>query len=385
MSEFDSPPLRRGTGSLKWDRRPDLQPFWVADLDFESPPEVIEALQKRVAHGVFGYALPHPGLVEAVLAYLSRRHRVTVPPDEIVHLGGLVPALSLAGRAFAQPGDALMTCTPVYPPFLGIHRDGKLDLITVHHTQEDGRWVFDWETMEAAVTSTTRVFILSQPQNPLGRVFTEAEVTQLAEFCARHDLILVSDEIHCDHVYDEDATPFFSSLRLPPEFGKRVITLLAPSKTYNIAGLGYAFAVIRDDALRRRFLQAKGHTLPEINCLSYFAAEAAYRHGEPWRERLLSYLRGNRDHITAFCREDMPGLLVPAIEATYLAWLDFRPLGISDPASLLEREAGLFLSDGRQFGGPGHARLNFGCPRDRLEEALEKIRKAVQAARNSSG
>lgn len=380
MPDFDAAIPRRGTGSLKWDKRPELRPLWVADMDFPSPPEVIEALRRRVEHGIFGYALPHPGLEEAVLEYLAHRHQASVSPTHLIHLGGLVPALSLAGRAYAEPGDALLTCTPVYPPFLGVHRDTGLRLITVPHVHRDGRWTFDWEALDAAVTLDTRLFLLSHPQNPLGRVFTEAEVLQLAEFCARHDLVLVSDEIHCDLIFDEEATPFFSALRLPPEFAARTIVLLSPSKTYNIAGLGYAVAVIPDEPLRRRFVQVRGHILPEINCLSYFAAEAAYRHGDPWRRELLAYLRKNRDALARFCREDALGLVMPDIEATYLAWLDFRPLGIAEPAQLLEREASLFLSDGRAFGSPGHARLNFGCPRALLEDALAAIRKTVAAA-----
>jgi len=377
MSTFDVPPIRRGTGSLKWDKRPELQPFWVADMDFPSPPEVIEALHHRVDHGVFGYAVPHDGLVDSILAYLANRHGASISADHLVHLGGLVPALSLAGRAFADPGDALLTCTPIYPPFLNIHRDASLELITVPYILEDGQWVFDWDSMETAVTPDTRLFLLSNPQNPLGRVFSEEEIIQLAEFCDRHDLILVSDEIHCDLILDEERTPHFTALRLPDKYAVRTITLLSPSKTYNVAGMGYAYAVIPDQRLRNRFASKRGHTLAEITCLGYHCAEAAYRHGESWRRELISYLRSNRDLLTAFCREELGKVTIPDMEATYLAWLDFRPAGIPEPARFLEEEAGLFLSDGRFFGEPGHARLNFGCSRVLLEEALESIRKAL--------
>ena len=270
-----------------------------------------------------------------------------------------------------------MTCSPVYPPFLGVHRDHDQELQAVPHRFHDGRWEFDWERLESTVTDRTRVFILCQPQNPLGRVFTREEVIQLGEFCVRHDLLLVSDEVHCDLVLEDDQTPFFSALNLPADLGVRTIVLHSPSKTYNIAGLGYAYAVIRDDPLRRRFMAARGHILPEINCLAYYAAEAAYRHGEPWRQDLLSYLRGNRDLLTEFVRGQLPGVVVPDITATYLAWLDFRPLGLEEPALRFEREAGLYLSDGRFFGAPGHARLNFGCSREALRGALEKIRTVV--------
>ncbi len=381
MSDFDTVIPRRGTGSLKWDKRPGLDPFWVADMDFPSPPAVLEALRERVEFGIFGYAVPHPGIEEAITGYLRERHGIDVPASTLVHLGGLVPALSLAGRAFAEPGEAVATCTPVYPPFLGIHRDSGLDLITIPHVMVDGRWQFDWEALEETVTPKTRLFILCHPQNPLGRVFSRAEVLRIAEFCARHDLVLISDEVHCDLIFDEQRTPFHSALHLPPDLMSRTVVLLSPSKTYNLAGLGYACAVIPDEGLRRRFSIARGHLLPEINCLAYYAAEAAYRHGESWRQELLACLRRNRDLVTAFAHDHLPGVVIPDIEATYLAWMDFRPLGIKEPARFLEQEAGLFLSDGRYFGAPGHVRLNFGCPHQRLHQALDKIRNAVAKAR----
>ena len=375
--DFDAPIVRRGTGCIKYDRRPELDPFWVADMDFASAPEILATLHARVDHGVFGYAQPHEGLHQAIELYLAAQRGVRVPREQIVHLGGLVPALSLAGRAFCQAGEALMTCTPVYPPFIGVHHDGPAALITVDHIETDGRWTFDWATMEAAVTPQTKVFLLCNPQNPLGRAFSRTEVEQLARFCQRHDLVLVSDEIHCDLILDPEATPHFSALELPDDLRQRTITLLSPSKTWNIAGLGYAFAVIPDDSLRRRFSAQRGHTLSEINALSYYAAEAAYRHGEPWRQQLLAYLRGNRAALDAFVAERMPALKVVPGEATYLAWLDARGMGVDNPALHFEQKAGLFLSDGAYFGWPGWIRFNFGCPRARMLEGLEKMARAL--------
>ena len=210
--DFDRLIPRRGTGSLKWDKFPHLDPFWVADMDFTAPPAVLEALQERVAHGVLGYAKPHPGLTEALLDYMSNRHKIQIQEQEIVHIGGLVCALSLIIQAIGKPGDKVMTCTPIYPPFIGVHHDGDKQCITVPHIENNGRWEFDWEAMEAAVTPDTAVFLLSNPQNPLGRVFTLAEIEQLAAFCERHDMVLVSDEIHCDLVLDEELTPHVLSL-----------------------------------------------------------------------------------------------------------------------------------------------------------------------------
>jgi cystathionine beta-lyase len=375
--DFDTPIARKGTGCIKFDRRPELDPFWVADMDFASPPEILEALHRRVDHGIFGYAQAHDGLNEAVLDYLARRLGVNTPLSEIVHLGGLVPALSLAARAFCKPGDAVMTCTPVYPPFLNVHKDAGAELIAVDHVFEDDQWTLDWAGLEAAVTPQTKVFLLCNPQNPLGRVFSEAELIRLLEFCEAHDLIVVSDEIHCDLILDEAATPHVSALNLPGRFQNRLITLLAPSKTWNIAGLGYAFAVIPDDSVRRRFNAAKGHTLAEINALSYYAAEAAYRHGEPWRQALTGYLRENRDILVEFIRTRCPGLKIHPGEATYLAWIDARDLQLDNPALHFEQKADLFLSDGAFFRWPGWIRFNFGCPRARMLEGLEKIAAAL--------
>lgn len=374
--DFDVPIARQGSGCIKFDRRPELDPFWVADMDFASAPEIIAALHRRVDHGIFGYPQAHDGLNEAIISYLHERQSATVPVEQIVHLGGLVPALSLAARAFCQSGDAVMTCTPVYPPFLGIHRDAKAELITVDHQVVDGRWTLDWDDLEKAVTPSTKVFLFCNPQNPLGRVFTEAEVIRLAEFCDKHELVLVSDEIHCDLIHDEQATPHFSALRLPEPLLKRTITLLSPSKTWNIAGLGYAFAVIPDDGLRRKFTAARGHTLTEINLLAYYAAEAAYRDGEAWRLQLIEYLRTNRDLLLEFVAERLPKMEAVVGEATYLAWIDARPTGIENPATHLEKEAGLFVSDGAFFGWPGWFRFNFACPRARLLAGLEKLAKA---------
>jgi cystathionine beta-lyase len=375
--DFDQPLERRGSGSIKFDRRPELDPFWVADMDFASAPGILDTLHRRVDHGVFGYAQAHDGLNEAILTYLLERRGAAVPLAHIVHLGGLVPALSLATRAFCQAGEAVLTCTPVYPPFLGVHHDAKVALITVDHILTEQGWGFDWEAMERAVTPATRVFLLCNPQNPLGRVFSRAEIERLAEFCEIHDLVLVSDEIHCDLVFDETATPHFSGLNLPQRFTQRTITLLSPSKTWNIAGLGYAYAVIPNDSLRRKFSATRGHTLTEINALAYYAAEAAYRHGEPWRQALIAYLQHNRDTLVEFIRNRCPGLSVRPGQATYLAWIDASALAVPNPALHLENKAGLFLSDGAFFGWPDHLRFNFGCPHARLLEGLEKLAKAL--------
>ncbi|MEO0413669.1 MAG: PatB family C-S lyase [Verrucomicrobiota bacterium] len=378
---FDDVIARRGSGSIKWDQKPNLDPFWVADMDFASPPEVLEALQNRVAHGVLGYAHPHDGLNEAVLTYLEQRHGAKEQLDSIVHLGGLVPALSLAARAFGEPGDQVMTGTPVYPPFLGVSRDNEMETIKVPHVLfDDYRYTFDWKAMENSVSEKTRIFLLCNPQNPLGRCFTEDEIRQVSEFCLQYGLILVSDEIHCDLVLDEKATPFFSCLNLPDEHRENLIVLQSPSKTYNIAGMGYAYAVIPNRQLRRKFTNAKGHTSPEINCLAYYSAEAAYRYGEPWRQELLAYLTKNRDTIVQMVSEELPEVKMPTMEATYLAWMDCKPFGYANPAVHLEKKENLFVSDGAYFDSPQHIRFNFGCAHSRVLEGMEKVVRGLKTA-----
>lgn len=374
--DFDTVLERKGTGCIKFDRRPELDPFWVADMDFVSAPCILEALHKRVDHGVFGYAMAHEGLTDTIRGYLKNYRGVSLNEDHLTHLGGLVPALSLATRAYCEVGEELMTCTPVYYPFLNVHKDAGAKLLTVDHILVDGRWEFDWQAMEETVTQKTKIFMLCNPQNPLGRVFSEEEIIRLAEFCERHDLVLVSDEIHCDLVLDEERK-HYSALNLPERFQKRVVALFSPSKTWNIAGLGYAFAMIPDDSLRRKFLAAKGHTLAEINALSYYAAEAAYKDGEPWRQELIAYLKENRDELVRFVNEECEGLSIHAPEVTYLALIDARKLGVANPAKFFEEKAGLFLSDGAPFGWAGYVRFNFACPRERMLEGLGKMKDAL--------
>ena len=376
--DFDTIIPRRGTGNIKYDRRPELDPFWVADMDFASAPEITEAIIARAKHPIYGYAQAHAGLIDTTLAYLQARHGVSVSAESIIWLGGLVPALSLAVKAFCRAGESVMTCTPSYPPFLNVHHDSReVGLISIPHALIDGRWTFDFAAMEKAITPTTRVFLLSNPQNPLGRVFSREEMLALAEFCQRHDLILVSDEIHCDLVLDEQKTPHVCGHALPAEFHDRIITLLSPSKTYNIAGIGIAYAVITDDSLKRRFTAARGHTLAEISTFGYYAAEAAYRHGEPWRQQLLAYLSENQNTLHTFLAENAARLVVNRNEATYLTWIDCRAYGIDNPALHFEKHAGLFLSDGAFFGVKGFVRFNFACPRARMLEGLEKMVKVL--------
>ena len=370
--DFDRLIDRRNGDSLKWNRYADrdILPLWVADMDFSAPPVVLDTLHRRIDHGVLGYAKPWPSLVEATQAHLAAQYGWQIDPAWLIWLPGVVTGLSLACRIV---DGSVLTATPVYPPFLSAPGGAGRTLATVPLSLADGRWGWDFAAMEAAVTPTTRLLLLCHPHNPVGRVWDAKELDELATFCRRHDLLVCSDEIHCDLVLDAERrhVPFALAC---PELATRCITLMAPSKTYNIPGLACAFAIIADAGLRQRFTDAMRGIVADVNVLGLVAAEAAFRHGEPWRLALLDVLRTNRDRVERAVSE-MPGLTMTHVEATYLAWIDARGLGVADPAAYFE-QAGVGLSNGADFGNPGWLRLNFGCPTATLETALRRLHEA---------
>jgi len=374
--DFDSIIDRNNTGSEKWNKYKgrDIIPMWVADMDFRSPPAVIKALHDRVEHGVFGYTYPEQGLIDAVQNALVRDYGWQIDPDWLVWLPGLVCGLNVLCRAIGAPGDEVLTFTPIYPPFMSAPALTDHEVVKVPLLLEAGRWIPDFEALDRAVTAKTRLLLICNPHNPVGRAWNREELLKFAEIAERHDLVIGSDDIHSELILDEGLRhiPIAS---LTPEIAKRTITLLAPSKTYNVPGMGCSFAVISDPSLRRQFRKAMGRLVPHVTALGYTTAEAAYRDGEPWRAALLDYLRGNRDLVQAEIAA-LPGLSITHVEATYLAWIDARELGVDNPALFFE-EAGVGLSDGADFGAPGFVRLNFGCSRILLKQALERIKKAV--------
>ncbi len=381
--DFDTPVDRRNTDSQKWQRYAgrEVLPLWVADMDFRSPPEVVAALHARVDHAVFGYARPLASTIEAVVGAMEARYGWRIDPAWLVWLPGLVVGLNVTARAFAAPGEAVLCNSPVYPPFMSApaHQDRRVTTVPLVLDRAARRWDIDWEAMERAVTPQTRLFFLCNPHNPVARAFRREELARLADFCLRHDLILCSDEIHCDLILDDH--PHVPTATLGAEIARRSVTLMAPSKTYNVPGLGTSLAIIPDADLRRRFVRATQGIVAEVNCLGFAASEAAYRQGEPWRRALIDYLRGNRDFLSDHLTSELPGIRLEApIEATYLAWLNVEDLGLKDPTGHFEQH-GLGLSDGRPFGAPAgtHVRLNFGCPRATLAEALARLKRAVAA------
>lgn len=375
--DFNTPTDRQGTSSLKWNKYEgrDIIPLWVADMDFRSPPSVIEALHQRIDHGIFGYTHPPEELTETILRMLDMKYRWKVEHDWLIYLPGLVTGINVACRAVGEDGDSVMTNVPVYPPFLSAPELSRRSLITFPLVQVRGRWTFDLEKLKRAITPNTKLFLFCTPHNPAGRIFTHEELTELSDICERHDIILCSDEIHCDLLLDEDKK-HIPTATLSHEVAKRSITLMAPSKTYNIPGLGCSFAIIPDDRLRQRFQKAMARIVPHVNTLGYTAALAAYRDGQKWLDSLLNYLKKNRDIVTQAINV-IPGLTMTHVEATYLAWIDTRQANLDDPMQFFE-DIGVGLSDGQDFGGKGFMRLNFGCSRSLLEEALNRMKRAME-------
>ncbi len=377
IPDFDTPIDRRSLPGEKWGRYAgrDILPMWVADMDFAAPDAVVTALQQRIAHGVFGYTDPWPSLIDAIVDGIARDHDWCIDPDWLVWLPGVVSGFNLACQVGAGDGSEVLTHTPVYPPFLTAPANTGRQLVTSVMTEDAGRWQWDRAATESVIGPRTRALLLCNPHNPTGRVFDRAELTWIAEVAERHELIVCSDEIHCGLVLDE-ASEHIPIASLSPSIAARSITLMAPSKTWNIPALYCAFAIIPDSGLRRRYRHAMRGLIPHPNLLGMVAAEAAYRHGDPWRQALRAYLRGNRERVLAAV-DEMPGVKTRRPESTYLAWLDCREMPTDDPVGFFE-DAGVGLSDGKPFGMPGFVRLNFGCPRCALDEALTRMLRAFE-------
>jgi cystathionine beta-lyase len=344
-------------------------------MDFQSPPAVIRALQQRVAYGVFGYTLAPQELNDAVVAMLKNLYGWEIEPDWLVWLPGLVTGLNVVCRAVGEEGDDVMTAVPVYPPFLTAPGHFRRNLIKVPLKEENNRWQFDFDRLERSITAKTRIFILCNPHNPVGRVYTRDELETLAAICKKHDILICSDEIHCGLILDKEK-PHIPAASLDRDTAARTITLMAASKTFNLPGLGCAYAVIGEENLRRRFKEAMAGIVPMVNALGYTAARAAFEDCDGWHTALLEYLRGNREIVKAAVH-GMPHLSMAPVEATYLAWIDMRAAGMKNPAAFFEN-AGVGLQDGIEFYGPGFARLNFGCSRSLLEKALQRMTVALE-------
>jgi cystathionine beta-lyase len=373
---FDATINRRGTAAAKWDKYGDRDviPMWVADMDFACAPPIIEALHRRIDHGIFGYSNPPAGLTDATLAYLEGEYGWKIQPEWIVWLPGLVVGLNVVSRAFGSEGDDIVTAVPIYPPFLSAPSHASRNTVRVQMTESQGVWRWDIAALERAITPRSRVLLLCNPHNPVGRVFTRQELGEIADVCRRHDLVLCADEIHAGLILDRDKR-HIPVASLDREVADRTVTLLSASKTFNLPALGCAYAVASNPQIRERLRKTMAGIVHHVGLMGYVATEVAYRRGKPWQLALLDYLRANRDLVEKTVGA-IPGLRIWHAEATYLSWIDARALPTNDPLRLF-LDAGVGLYDGTLFGAPGFLRLNFACPRMLLEQALERMAQAV--------
>ncbi len=376
-TRFDAQIDRRATSSQKWEKYADSEilPMWVADTDFMAPQPVIDALHQRIDHGVFGYTCTPPELNQLVIERMRSLYDWQIEANDLVWLPGLVCGLNLACRSVGESGSAVISPATIYPPFMSAPRLSDRSLIKVPLKRgDDGRTLLDLEALEAAITPESKLLLFCNPHNPGGTLYRREELEALADIIIRHDLIICSDEIHCDLILEAGLThtPVAS---LGEEIAARTITLMAPSKTYNIAGLGCSFAVIQNPELRQRFQKVRKGIVPDVNLLGFTAALAAYRDGDEWNRAQLDYLRGNRDYLVEAINA-LPGLKLDPIEATYLAWIDVSAACLENPPHFFEK-AGVGMSPGRDFGDDRFMRLNFGCPRALLEQAVERMRRAL--------
>jgi cystathionine beta-lyase len=379
---FDQIIDRRHSDSAKWRRyAEDVLPLWVADMDLASPAPVIRALQQRVEHGVFGYGMEPAELRPIIVERLRHLYDWQVSAEDLVFVPGVVTGFNLATHAVTSPGDGVLIQTPVYPPMLrapgvaGCTRD-EMELTQA----PTGQYEIDFDAFESAITDRTRLFILCNPHNPVGRVFRREELERMAEICMRHQVRICSDEIHCDLLFQ--GSQHLPIASLDPEIARVSITLMAPSKTYNIAGIHMSVAIIQDGDLREQFQAAQAGVVPRIDVMGYTASLAAYRDGQPWLDEVLRYLEANRNFLFQYVRDHLPGITMGNPEGTYLAWLDCRQADIAGNAhEFFVREARVALNDGATFGrgGEGFVRLNFGCPRSMLAEALERMRASLDS------
>lgn len=375
---FDKFVERRETDSMKWRIYPkDVLPLWVADTDFEVEPKIIEAIQERLKHPVFGYSVVNPELVDTFKSRMDDRYSWSINRDAIVPVPGIVPGFNFALKAFVKPGESVLIQTPAYPPFFSSPAVNGLNLVTnkLVYNAETERYEIDFEDFEKRIKSeNVRAFILCNPQNPTGRVFTPDELRRMGEICIANDVLIISDEIHAEILFSgQRHTPIAS---LSHEIAKRTVTFMAPSKTFNIPGLACSVAIIENPELREAYGKILWSFSSGVSLLSQVGGMAAYKYGGEWLRQLNEYLEGNRDFLYDSIRREMPEVRQTKIEATFLAWLEFSNTKIADkPQQFFLENAKVALNDGKTFGSEygSFVRLNFGTSRARLSQALDQI------------
>lgn len=380
---FDAVIDRKRTNSVKWDfctccdGADQMLPMWVADMDFQSPPEVMEAVLRVAGHGVYGYSEMPLSYYDAIVGWLNTRHQWSVQPSSLSYSPGVITGMNVAIQTFTAPGDRIILQSPVYPPFLASIRNNGRHVVNNQLVVRNGRYEMDFDALEEQIDNRTRMLLLCSPHNPVGRVWSRAELERLADIVLRHDLLVFADEIHGDLVFPEFRhTPFAS---LSPEISARTITGVAPSKTFNIAGLKASVIITENARMRNAFDQAQERVfgLYTANVFAIAAAEAAYRYGGAWLDQALPYLAANVEYVQERLKRELPQVSAVEPEGTFLMWLDFSKLGLSQ-AALRETifcGAQVGLNDGTSFGdgGEGHMRINIGCPRSMVEEGISRI------------
>lgn len=383
-SIFDEIIPRRGTNSCKWDSHGDegTLPMWVADMDFRTAPAIIDALKQRVEHGIFGYTHIPQRYYDATINWFKRRHNWVINPDWIIYTSGVVPALSAIIKALTSPGDKILAQTPVYNCFFSSIRNNGCEVVSNSLIRKDDTYIIDFDDFEKkAADPAVKLFLLCNPHNPAGRVWTKDELTRLGNICIKHNVIVVSDEIHCELVFNNyKYTPFAS---ISPEFQKTTITCCSPSKSFNIAGLQIANIISSDTLIRERINKAINiNEVCDVNPFGIEALIAAYEQGENWLKELVEYLHSNYLITKEFFEEKMPNLQVLKLEGTYLAWVDCKSLNISSEEikDILMKRENVLINEGTMYGddGEGYIRINLACPKSVLLEGLNRIYNALK-------
>lgn len=390
-SEFDKIIDRRPTSSVKWGLYPeDVLPMWVADMDFSAPGPILGALHGAIGHGVLGYEWPSQELLAEVAGRMSRLYQWDVSAEEVVAIPGLVTGFNVATRIVCAPDEAILVQPPVYFPFLTVHENtGRKVQMATLKTVTHGRTLhneIDWDVFDSAIHSDgvrTKMFLLCNPHNPTGTIYSPDELTRMAETCLRENIIICSDEIHSELLLD--GKQHIPIATLSPEIAQQTITLVAASKTFNVAGLFVGFAIIQNEDLREQFKKEMGHLTLHTNSLGHIGSQVAFSGAcDAWLEELLGYLAANRDFVVDYIEKNLPGIRVSVPDATYLAWLDCNELIesgkiIGSPKEFFIEKGKIALNEGADFGpgGEGFVRLNFGCPRETLVEGLERMKAAL--------
>lgn len=377
--DFDTQISRRGTGSYKWDsaESEEVLPMWVADMDFRTAPAIVDALEQRVKHGIFGYTRVTDSYYKAVTDWFARRHGWTIDREWIIYTSGVVPAISAIIKALTVPGDKVVVQTPVYNCFFSSIRNNGCEIVASPLLHIGNTFAMDYDDLEKKVADPkVKALLLCNPHNPAGRVWRREELVRIGEICIRHGVTVISDEIHCELVFSGHSyTPFAS---ISDEFLQHSVTCISPSKAFNIAGLQIANIVCADASLRAKIDRAiNDNEVCDVNPFGVIATQAAYNEGEEWLEQLLEYLSANYLYMQEFCREHLPEFPLTVLEGTYLVWMDCRVLGISSETfeQRLVDEAGLWLNAGTMYGaeGEGFMRWNIACPRATLTKGLKRF------------